>query len=312
MTANSQLNEPLQPILVMMSYRGGERLQRCLDSIATAEHHFNRIVLSITAAEDSDDMRMATEFQQQHPKAEVICTKMELPTMAHQAFWIDYLQRTGATKNDWIYWLAYDDQVRTRGIDNLVDEDGNWPLKRGTAYFGPWAMRHEQADQIWSGDPAADLESWTSFPIEGPLQLPVAKWIGNQLVQPTYMQMSGSVIALESHQRVIKGRPKKKGPMRIEMATAATANNTTVEEFTEPISIIYGRPNSDRANYASTAWKEDIHLLAWLGRYSWHHPASTLSITSNLALVCLKHVHVALKGAPLLREKWEVRGSSQP
>ena len=22
----------------------------------------------------------------------------------------------------------------------------NWPLRRGTAYFGPWAMRHEQAD----------------------------------------------------------------------------------------------------------------------------------------------------------------------
>ena len=312
MTANNQLNEPLKPILVMMSYRGGERLQRCLDSIAAAEHHFKRIVLSITAPEESDDMRMATKFQQQHPKAEVICTKIELPTMAHQAFWIDYLERTGATKNDWIYWLAYDDQVRTRGIGNLVDENGNWPLKHGTAYFGPWAMRHEQADQIWSGDPDADLESWTSFPIEGPLQLPVAQWIGNQLVQPTYMQMSGSVIALDSHQRVINGRPKKKGPMRIEMATAATPNNTTVEEFAEPISVIYGRPNSDRANYASTAWKEDTHLLAWLGRYSLHHPASALSITSNLALVCLKHVRVALKAAPLPREQWDVRESVQP
>ena len=61
MTANSQLNEPLQPILVMMSYRGGERLQRCLDSIATAEHHFKRIVLSITAAEDSEDIARARQ-----------------------------------------------------------------------------------------------------------------------------------------------------------------------------------------------------------------------------------------------------------
>ena len=312
MTANSQPAEPLQPILVMMSYRGGERLQRCLDSIAAAEHHFKRIVLSITAAEDSDDMRMATEFQQQHPKAEVICTKMELPTMAHQAFWIDYLERTGATKNDWIYWLAYDDQVRTRGIDNLVDEDGNWPLKHGTAYFGPWAMRHEQADQIWSGDPAADLESWTSFPIEGPLQLPVAKWIGNQLVQPTYMQMSGSVIALESHQRVIKGWPKKKGPMRIEMATAATPNNTTVEEFAEPISIIYGRPNSDRASYGNAARSEDVHLVAWLAQYGAHQPSSLPALAVATAKVAATYARIVTKRGHLPAEQWVVRHSVQP
>ena len=312
MTANSQLNEPLQPILVMMSYRGGERLQRCLDSIATAEHHFKRIVLSITAAEDSEDMRMATEFQQQHPKAEVICTKIELPTMAHQAFWIDYLERTGATKNDWIYWLAYDDQVRTRGIGNLVDEDGNWPLTHGTAYFGPWAMRHEQADQIWSGDPAADLESWTSFPIEGPLQLPVAQWISNQLVQPTYMQMSGSVIALESHQHLINGRPKKKGPMRIEMATAATPNNTTVEEFAEPISIIYGRPNSDRASYGSAARSEDVHLMAWLAQYGAHQPSSLPALAVATAKVAAAYARLITKTGQLPAEQWFVRQSVQP
>ena len=312
MTANSQPAEPLQPILVMMSYRGGERLQRCLDSIAAAEHQFKRIVLSITAAEDSDDMRMATEFQQQHPKAEVICTKIELPTMAHQAFWIDYLERTGATKNDWIYWLAYDDKVRTRGIDNLVDDDGNWPLKNGTAYFGPWAMRHEKADQIWSGDPAADLESWTSFPIEGPLQIPVAKWIGNQLAQPTYMQMSGSVIALESHQRVIKGRPKKKGPMRIEMATAATPNNTTVEEFAEPLSIIYGRPNSDRASYGSAARSEDVHLVAWLTLYGAHQPSSLPALAVATAKVAATYARFITRTRQLPAEKWVVRQRVQP
>ena len=302
----------IQPILVMMSYRGGARLQRCLESIAAAEHHFKRIVLSITAAEDSEDMRMATEFQQQHPKAEVICTKIELPTMAHQAFWIDYLERTGATKNDWIYWLAYDDQVRTRGIGNLVDEDGNWPLTHGTAYFGPWAMRHEQADQIWSGDQAADLESWTSFPIEGPLQLPVAQWIGNQLVQPTYMQMSGSVVALESHQRVINGRPKKKGPMRIEMATAATPNNTTVEEFAEPISIIYGRPNSDRANYARTARHEDLHLIVWLAQYGAHHRSSMPALATAAAKVTATYARIATNRGQLPTEQWVARSTVTP
>ena len=267
----------IQPILVMMSYRGGARLQRCLESIAAAEHHFKRIILSITAAEESDDMRMSTEFQQQHPKAEVICTKGELPTMAHQAFWIDHLEQTGATKNDWIYWLAYDDQVRTRGIDNLVDDDGNWPLTHGTAYFGPWAMRHEQADQIWSGDQAADLESWTSFPIEGPLQLPVAKWIGNQLVQPTYMQMSGSVIALESHQRVI-----------------------------------YGRPNSDRASYGNAARSEDVHLVAWLAQYGAHQPSSLPALAVATAKVAATYARIVTKKGRLPAEQWVVRETVKP
>ena len=302
----------IQPILVMMSYRGGARLQRCLESIAAAEHHFKRIILSITSAEDSDDMRIATEFQQQHPKAEVICTKGELPTMAHQAFWIHYLEQTGAAKSDWIYWLAYDDQVRTRGIDNLVDQHGNWALTPGTAYFGPWAMRHEQADQLWSGDPKADLESWTSFPIEGPLQLSVAQWIGDQLVQPTYMQMTGSIIALESHQRVIKGWPKKKGPMRIEMATAATANNTRVQEFSEPISIIFGRPDSDRANYAKTARREDLHLVAWLAQYGAHHPSSLPALTGATAKVTAACTRILIKRGERPSENWVVRGTTTP
>jgi hypothetical protein len=302
----------IQPILVMMSYRGGARLQRCLESIAAAEHHFKRIILSITAAEDSDDMRIATEFQQQHPKAEVICTKGELPTMAHQAFWIHYLEQTGAAKSDWIYWLAYDDQVRTRGIDNLVDQHGNWALTPGTAYFGPWAMRHEQADQLWSGDPKAELESWTSFPIEGPTELPVAKWIGNQLVQPTYMQMSGSVIALESHQRVVNGRPKKKGPMRIEMATAATLNNSTVEEFAEPISIIYGRPNSDRASYGNAARSEDVHLVAWLARYVGHKPSSLPAIVNAATKIIASNARLLTKKGKPPAEQWTKRSSFAP
>jgi hypothetical protein len=296
----------------MMSYRGGERLQRCLDSIAAAEHHFKRIVLSITAAEDSDDMRMATEFQQQHPKAEVICTEVELPTMAHQAFWIDYLERTGATKNDWIYWLAYDDQVRTRGIDNLVDEDGNWPLKHGIAYFGPWAMRHEQADQIWSGDPAAAIESWTSFPLAGPLKLTVGEWIEFQLRQPTYIQMSGSVAVLENHQQLVYSFPKKTGPMRIEMATASSPHNTAVQEFPEPISIIYGRPNSDRASYGKAARTQDIHLFAALARYIAHHPSALVPFTRTVTQVTIGHLRALIRRQPVSLEKWEVRGTVEP
>ena len=263
-----------RPILVMMSYRGGERLARCLDSIERSQHHFSRIILSVTAAHDSDDMRQCEEFQQRNPKAEVICTGRELPTMQHQAFWIDYLQGTQAQPTDWVYWLAYDDEVRTRGIDAIVDETGNWPLRHDTVYFGPWAMRHEQPDHLWDGDPAQALESWTSFPLEGPTRLPVIEWIRQQLIQPTYMQMSGSVCPLRNFIDLRDAKPSKKGPMRIEMATAASPGTRFLEEFAEPISIIYERSNSDRANYGQQARAEDWNLIARLARMTLHHPTA--------------------------------------
>lgn len=272
---------PTQPILVMMSYRGGERLARCLRSIERSAHHFSRIVLSVTAAHDSDDMRQCEELQRRNPKVEVICTGRELPTMLHQAFWVDYLQRTGARATDWIYWLAYDDEVRARGINALIDEVGNWPLHHDTVYFGPWAMRHEQPNHLWDGDPTQALESWTSFPLEGPTRLPVLEWIRQQLIQPTYMQMSGSVCPLRNFIDLKDAKPAKKGPMRIEMATAASPGTRFVEEFAEPVSIIYGRSNSDRTSYGRWARLEDLHMLARISR----HGAIEGAIPASLAVL---------------------------
>ena len=116
--------------------------------------------------------------------------------MKHQAFWVDYLQRMGATDTDWIHLLASDDEVRLSGITAITDEDGDWPLNPGSAYFSPWAMRHEQPDQVWDGDPNEDLEGWTGLPIVGPSPRPVVEWIRQQRVQPTYIQMNGSVATL--------------------------------------------------------------------------------------------------------------------
>ena len=261
-----------RPILVMMVYRGGARFQRALTSLVPALDCFHRVILSVTSAEDSEDLATARRFAAQHPGVEVLCTGQELPTMAHQAFWIDHLEKTGVRPEDWILWLAYDDELRVRGIRSIVDDQGNWPLHAGTAYFGPWAMRHEQADVLWHGDPAEPLDSWTSFPLDGPLRTCVIDWIGAQLYQPTYMQMSGSVCTFDSHRSLVRGVLRKGGPMRIEMATAAALNTRFVEEFPEPISIIYGRPNSDRASYGRAARREDWHLLIHLLGYLFRHP----------------------------------------
>jgi hypothetical protein len=308
----------VQPILVVLVYRGGERFRRAMESIGPAENLFRRIIVSITGPEDSPDMATVNGYLSQRQasatpsKVEVICSGVELPTMEHQRFWIDYAERTGATPDDWIYWLAYDDQVRARGIEALLDEEGNWPLTPGTIYFGPWAMRHEKAETPFDGPWDVPIESWTSFPITGPTRSTVADWICRQMRQPTYLQMSGSLATLRSFQALRDSWPRKRGPMRIEMAMAAAPSNTYVVELPEPIVIIYGRPNSDRANYANTARREDIHLIAWLLQYSLRHPRTLLKFAGAAAGVAASYARVLTGRGSLPAEDWVVRGVVEP
>ena len=300
------------PILVCMVWRGGDRFARCLASIREAREHFSRIIISVTGPVAGADMRLAQAAQSNDPRIEVICTEREMPTMQHQAFWIEHLLATGAKESDWIYWLAYDDEIRPRGIEAITDSSGAWPLTPGTAYFGPWAMRHEQPDHLWHGDRSEPLESWTSFPPQGPTRLPVATWIADQLRQPTYMQMSGSVNPLRSFIDLKNSRPRKVGPMRIEMAIASAPGITAVEEFSEPVSIIYGRSNSDRASYGKAARREDAHLAAWLLRYSAVHPSAALPLTRALAHSAAIAGLSAIGRRELPVEEWRVRGTVQP
>jgi len=307
-----------QPILVVLVYRGGERFARAMDSIGPAEHLFRRIVVSLTGPPDSVDMTTVNEYlvvrerSGTPSKVEVICSGVELPTMEHQRFWIEHLERTGASHDDWIYWLAYDDQVRVRGIEALVDANGNWPLLQGTIYYGPWAMRHEQADHPFDGPWDVPIESWTSFPVAGPMRLTVAEWICRQLRQPTYLQMSGSLATLRNFQALRDSKPRKRGPMRIEMAMAAAPCNHHVVEFPEPIVIIYGRPNSDRANYAKTARREDVHLVAWLLQYAVRHPSTVPAFVGAAASVAVNYARVIMGRGSLPAEDWVARGVVEP
>lgn len=297
----------VQPTLVCMSWRGGARLQRCLESIAQSREFFGRCVVSITGPSTGEDMQLARKFQAIVRDLEVICTEREMPTMEHQAFWVRYLEQTGSQQSDWIFWLSYDDEVRPSGISQIVDESGNWPLHTGTAYFGPWAMRHESADALWEGDPGAILESWTSFPQDGPTRLRVETWICDQLLQPTYIQMSGSVNSLGAFVRLRDMWPRKKGPMRIEMAIAADIRTRYVEEFSSPVALIYGRPNSDRASYGVAARSEDLHLGILLARYVARYPIASAAIATGGAKL-LKNRIVG----NLPHEQWRIRGQVPP
>ena len=294
-----------------MVWRGGDRFARCLRSIESASSYFSRVIISITGAHDGPDMELARRSQVAHPSFEVICTGVELPTMQHQAFWIDYLLETGARTEDWVCWLAYDDELRVQGLQAVTDQDGAWHLQRGTAYFGPWAMRGDGPEELWDGDPDEPTESWTSFPTDSQSRLPVARWIAEQLHQPTYMQMSGSLNPLSSFIDLKDSHPRKHGPMRIEMAVASAPETLAVEEFPEPITVIYGRADSDRASYGREARREDIHLVARLMRYGAHHPSSLISLVSSTVSAGVRSALSSLGLATLPSEEWRVRGTPQ-
>lgn len=253
-------------------------------------------------------MRTALAAQRNDPSIEVICTGDEMPTMQHQAFWIDYLVSTGVSETDWIYWLAYDDEVRLRGVEVVAGSRAEWHLQPRTAYFGPWAMRHEKPQELWNGEPGALLESWTSFPASHHTRLTVAQWIGEQLAQPTYMQMSGSVNEFRSFLDLKERKPRKRGPMRIEMAIASAPGNRFVEEFTEPVSIIYGRSDSDRASYGKEARREDVHLVLWLARYSLRNPSAIPSLVISVVRAGLVSLYTRLGFRERTAEEWRVRG----
>lgn len=293
-----------------MVWRGGPRFTRCLESVEKTSHLFSRIVLSITSEIDSEDHRLALHFKNAHDNVEAICTGKELPTMQHQEFWVNHLEKTGVKDNDWIYWLAYDDQIYVPGMNDLFGQGSSaYSLEQDTVYFGPWAMRHEQPDRLWQGDESATMESWTSFPQQGPLKLPLITWIADQLKQPTYIQMSGSLIPFRNYVELRDGKPKKTGPMRIEMATAAGKQTKFVQELPRAISMIYGRSNSDRANYGNEARAEDIHLVSRLIKRTRSQPTQVFALVSLLVQQSAQKFAQRILKRPTKNEEWRIRST---
>jgi hypothetical protein len=304
---------PLQPILVLPVYRGGPKFARALDSLRQSEQYFRRIVVSLNSPKGSPDEDTVAAYRTGgESKIEVIQSGTELPWMPHQYFWLKHLEATGETSADWIYWFAHDDQVRPTGIGQLVDDAGNWPLRKDTTYLGPWGMRYDEIDRMWDGSPDEPLESWTSFPIDGPLRFPVAEWIAQQLEQPTYINMSGCVTTLESFQQMRDFPIAKPGGMRIEMATAAAPHNVSVEEFSTPVVITYTCKGSDRTQYAKVARKDDRHMVAWMANYVVRHPAATIPTARATASVAASYVRVLTKRGSLPAEDWRFREVVEP
>ena len=302
------MTAPLQPVLVMPVYRGGAKFQRALESVRGAEDFFKRVIISLNSPLGSPDERTVEDFRAAgDTNIEVIQTGEELPWIPHQFFWLDYLESTGEGSGSWVMWFAHDDELRPRGISNLVDHQGNWPLEDGTIYLGPWGMRYDPPGELFDGDRNGPLESWTSFPVDGPLRMPVAQWIADQLVQPTYINMSGCATKLESFRQLRDYPYSKPGGMRIEMATAAAPINTTVEEFSEPIVITYTSKGSDRTTYSAVARKDDAHMVVWWTNYLLHHPSGIPATTRAATTLVRRALSVRTGRSAPAPEEWRRR-----
>lgn len=91
--------------------------------------------------------------------------------------------------------------------------------------------------------------------------------------------------------------------MRIEMVAAVAGGVDLVREFIEPLSIIYGRENSDRAAYGSKSRIEDVHLAILLLRQmrtERAHGRGVLRIVNQHLERMSKRYHVPA-------EEWRVR-----
>ena len=124
------------------------------------------------------------------------------------------------------------------------------------------------------------------------------------------MQMSGSLIPFRNYLELSHGTPKKTGPMRIEMATAAGTGTKFVQELPHPISVIYGRSSSDRASYGNAARKEDSHLIRWLLRYAKANPTQWGNVISLIAQQLLALSKRKVTKVPSPQEEWRVRGNT--
>jgi len=302
----------LRPILILPVYRGGARFLRALASLEASVPFFERVVISVNGPRESEDDLAARTAADRTPGISVITTGRELDWTPHQYFWLAHLERLGVGSDEWIYWFAHDDEVKPSGIRRVVDTDGNWPLAQGTIYLGPWAMRHEGGAETFDGPRDVPLESWTSFPVGGPHRLPVAEWIRQQLVQPTYINMSGSVATLRVYQNMRDFPFAKPGGTRIEMVAAAARHHAFVAEFAEPVVITYGRPNSARTQFDAVARLDDLHLMAWLTAHLARHPTGLGPTLRGLAGVGRNYARVALRRSGLPQEEWRVAGIVDP
>jgi hypothetical protein len=300
-------NDP-RPVLVIPVFHGGERFERCLRSLVCAPTYFAAVVLSINGQPDSPDLQVARAFQRDAglPVA-VFNTTVEMNSMDHIRFWATELGRRNLPPTTHLMWLGHDDELDPEGLAAACPA-GQWPLRPDTMILGPWKLRHEAVDTLYAAPENEQLETWTCFPDQAATPQASIDWVCDQLLHPTYLNLTGGVFPFNSLLNIAGFRIRKTAGMRMEMTLATAPGSRFITELTEPAVIVYGRADSDRATIPTAhARSDDRHLLIWLARYAARTPRTRARFASTLARLIALRTQVALGRATLPAEDWVVR-----
>ena len=297
-----------RPLLVVPVYRGGLRFERCLASLIHAGGFFSGLVLSINGPTESPDLVSALKFQESVDfPVEILNTEVEMTSMDHIRYWTAHLQKTKIPLDQQIMWLGHDDELDPVGLAQSCP-DGVWPLRENTMVLGPWKLRHESVDSLYEIPMNEKLETWTCFP--DPAQLPMKSmdWACDQLLHPTYINLTGGVFPFRSLQAVVEFKPRKVSGMRMEMTLATAPGSGCISELPEAITIVYGRADSDRATIPrKDALNDDRNLLLWLSKFATLTTGSRKRFTLTLLRIALLRGQVLLGRAEPPGEDWVVR-----
>ena len=291
-----------QPLLLIPVYRGGDRFLRCLRSLEQHLAYFDRTVLSINACTGSEDEKAARAFAARHSGIEVIVTGLEMTSFEHTRFWVAALEGMGVAGSQPIFWLAHDDELNGPGLACVGTP---WQLDAETTYLGPWIVRHESVESLWHAPEGHTDEVWTCFRRASPQR--TIDWVRDQLDHPTYISFSGCVFPLAGMVALLHSRPRKASGMRIEMSMAAAPGMLRVAEFPVPLTVVYGRADSDRATIdRRLAQRDELHLLYWVARYSVSTSGARAPFAAIVAAAAGRRID-GLRGRPGPGEEWLVR-----
>jgi hypothetical protein len=297
-----------RPVLVIPVYRGGERFARCLRSLVCAAEYFSSVVISINGPAESLDLQAAEGFQLQAGLAvAVLNTTVEMNSMSHSRFWTNELRRRHLPATAHVMWLGHDDELNPEGLA-LACPEGQWPLQPSTMILGPWQLRHESVDALYEAPENEKLETWTCFPDRAAPPQPSLNWVCDQLLNPTYLNLTGGVFAFGSLLDIVDFRIRKASGMRMEMTLATAPGTLFITELAEAVTIVHGRADSDRATIpVAHTRRDDRHLLMWLSRYAAVTPKTRTEFVSTLAQLVALRFRVAIGRARLPVERWVVR-----
>lgn len=273
-----------------------------------AKDFFSGLLLSINGSPDSPDLIAARQFQATVDfPITILNTGVELSSMDHIRYWGSFLRDIKTPVDQHVMWLGHDDELNPVGLAKSC-RNGFWTLSEDTMILGPWKLRHESTDSLYQVPVNEVLETWTCFPDSPPIYMKSMDWACDQLVHPTYINLTGGVFPLRSLLEVIDFKPRKVAAMRMEMTLATAVGSKFITELPEAITIVYGRADSDRAMISrKDALSDDRNLFLWLGKFAAMTPGSRKRFAKTMLLLVILKVKIVFGRAQPPTEDWVVR-----